>query len=89
MTEKKGILDRFLLLGVSHPMASFLFLLMLTGFSVYGLKSITIDTGFSSLIPDDEPDKLAYDRISREFGSDNRTIIYIRDKAGNHHQRYY
>ena len=46
----------------------------------YGVSQLRIDTSFNSLIPADEPDRLAYQSAMDEFGSDNKTIIYIRDK---------
>jgi len=45
----------------------------------YGINFLSIDTSFNSLIPADEPDRLAYQSAMDEFGSDNRTIIYIKD----------
>ncbi len=44
----------------------------------YGINFLSIDTSFNSLIPADEPDRLAYQSAMDEFGSDNRTIIYMR-----------
>ncbi|MBT5700673.1 MAG: MMPL family transporter, partial [Gammaproteobacteria bacterium] len=46
----------------------------------WGVTRLEIDTSFNSLIPADEPAKLAYQRAMDQFGSDNKTIIYIRDK---------
>lgn len=46
----------------------------------YGVTRLEIDTSFNSLIPADEPEKLAYQSAMDEFGSDNKTIIYVRDK---------
>ena len=46
----------------------------------YGVSQLSIDTSFNSLIPADEPERLAYQSAIDEFGSDNKTIIYIRDK---------
>ena len=46
----------------------------------WGMTRLEIDTSFNSLIPADEPEKLAYQRAMDHFGSDNKTIIYDRDK---------
>jgi predicted RND superfamily exporter protein len=46
----------------------------------WGVTRLEIDTSFNSLIPADEPEKLAYQSAMEQFGSDNKTIIYIRDK---------
>ncbi|MFC1830308.1 RND family transporter [Thermodesulfobacteriota bacterium] len=71
---------RFLMLGVNHRLATFIFLMLVTCITGLGLPRLHVDTGFSSLISDTNPDKPIYDRIAEEFGSDNRTIIYVRDK---------
>lgn len=73
--------SRFIMLGVNHRLATLLFLLMVTCITGFGLPRLRVDTGFNSLISDTDPDKPIYDRVVREFGSDNRTIIYVRDKS--------
>ena len=72
--------SRLLMLGVNHRLATFIFLVLVTCVAGLGLPNLRVDTGFSSLIPESDPDLPIYDRISREFGSDNRTIVYVRDK---------
>ncbi|MBT4618720.1 MAG: hypothetical protein HOB98_19980, partial [Gammaproteobacteria bacterium] len=47
---------------------------------LWGVTRLEIDTSFNSLIPADEPEKLAYQSAMDHFGSDNKTIIYVRDK---------
>ena len=71
--------SRFLMLGVNHRLVSFLFLVLVTYVSYLGLSDLRVDTGFNSMISDTNPDKPVYDQIAREFGSDNRTIVYVRD----------
>jgi uncharacterized protein len=71
--------SRFLVLGAKHRLAAFLFLAVLTCAAGLGLPELVMDTGFRSLIPAAAPDQAVYDRISREFGPDNRTVIYVRD----------
>ena len=46
----------------------------------WGMTRLEIDTSFNSLIPADEPEKLAYQQAMDQFGSDNKTIIYVRDE---------
>ena len=71
--------SRFFMLGVNHRLVSFLFLVVVTYVSYLGLSDLRVDTGFNSMISDTNPDKLVYDQIVREFGSDNRIIVYVRD----------
>ncbi len=68
------------MLGVNYRLASILFLLSVSYGAWLGIPNLTVDTGFNSLISDTDPDKPVYDRVAREFGSDNRTIIYVRDR---------
>ncbi len=72
--------SRLLMIGVNHRLATFIFLVLVTCVAGLGLPHLRVDTGFNSLIPDNDPDVPVYDRIAREFGSDNRTIVYVRDK---------
>lgn len=71
--------SRFLMLGVKHRLPAFLFLAVLTCAAGLGLPGLRVDTGVGSLIPGTAPDQAVYNRISREFGPDNRTVIYVRD----------
>lgn len=47
----------------------------------FGLAKLEIDTSFDSLIPNDDPARIVYQRVMGEFGSDNKTIIYIEDES--------
>ena len=74
-------MERILMFGANYRLVTFLLLAIVTAFCAQGLQKLSIDTGFESLIPDSNPDRQAYLRVSEEFGSDNRTLIYIRDPA--------
>ncbi|MEW6667979.1 MAG: MMPL family transporter [Thermodesulfobacteriota bacterium] len=74
------ISSRLVMLGVKHRLPAFLFLAALTCAAGLGLPKLRVDTGSGSLIPDGAPDRAAYNRFSREFGSDHRIMIYVRDK---------
>jgi hypothetical protein len=67
--------------SVNHRLAAFLFLVVVTCVAGLGLPRLRVDTGFGSLISDTDPDVSAYHRVAKEFGSDNRTLVYVRDKA--------
>ncbi len=68
------------MLGYKKRLPVFIFLFVITLFAMRGLQFLQIDTSIDSLIPDEEPARLAYQQIMGEFGTDNKTIIYIRDK---------
>jgi len=67
------------MLGLNRQLVSVTVLLVITLFLATGLHRLTIDTGLDSLIPANDPARLIYERISSEFGTDSRTIIYVRD----------
>ncbi len=73
------MIDRLFSIGGEYRLISFLFLLLVSALAAQGLPHLKVDTGFSSLIPDSNPDRQAYLRVSEEFGSDNRTLVYVRD----------
>ena len=70
---------RLLMFGLNRQLATITGLLIITVLTAAGLHRLTIDTGLDSLIPANDPTRLVYERISSEFGTDNRTIIYVRD----------
>ncbi|MEX2524651.1 MAG: efflux RND transporter permease subunit [Gammaproteobacteria bacterium] len=73
------ILNLFML-GVRHKAAVIFAMVLITLFAAAGLPKLKVDTSIDSLIPASDPARLVYQRVMGEFGSDNRTIIYIRDK---------
>jgi predicted RND superfamily exporter protein len=72
---------RFLTLGLRHRTGVTIFLFLTTLVAALGLPRLTVDTGLESLIPERDPARIVYQRIMGEFGTDNRTIVYVRDKA--------
>ena len=67
------------MLGINNRRATATLLLVLTVVAGAGLPRLTIDTGVDSLIPENDPGRLVYQRVMGEFGTDNKTIIYIKD----------
>ena len=77
--ESPSLLRRLSLIGVNYQAASLAFLVAMSVVAALGLLRITIDTGFDRLAPRDGVDRQAYLQVAREFGSDNRTFVYLRD----------
>jgi predicted RND superfamily exporter protein len=73
------MVSRFFMLGVNHRLVTFLFLVVVTYAAGLNLPGLRMDTGIRNLIPDNDPGLPVYRRISREFGSDDRTVVYVRD----------
>jgi len=67
------------LVGLKHKVAVTLFLVITTFLAATGLPRLDVDTGMDSLIPANDPGRLIYQTVMGEFGSDNKTIIYIKD----------
>ncbi len=70
---------KLFMLGLKRPVAVTLFMVTATLFAAAGIPKLEIDTGLDSLIPASDPNRLIYQQVMGEFGSDNKTIIYIRD----------
>ncbi|MCG6893353.1 MAG: MMPL family transporter [Desulfobacteraceae bacterium] len=71
--------SRLFMLGIHHRWSTLVLLAVVTAVSAAGLPRIRVDTGFRSLIPDEAPGRAVYERIVREFGSDQKTLVYVRD----------
>jgi predicted RND superfamily exporter protein len=67
------------MLALNRQLITITSLVIISLLLVIGLPRLSIDTGLDSLIPANDPSRLIYERISGEFGTDNRTIIYVRD----------
>ncbi|MFT7685565.1 MAG: putative RND superfamily exporter protein [Candidatus Azotimanducaceae bacterium] len=67
------------MLGERYRSLVLVMITLITLVAAAGLPSLVVDTGFDSLIPSDDPNRLVYQRVMGEFGSDNKTIIYIED----------
>ncbi len=77
--EPMSLLQRFLRLGSEWPVQSLAFLVAISLIAALGIPRLIVDTGFDRLVPKDDADRQAYLRVSREFGSDHRSFVYVRD----------
>jgi len=73
------MMQKILMLGLRYPVVVTMFMIVITLFAAAGMSRVEIDTGMDSLIPASDPSRLIYQQVMGEFGSDNKTIIYIRD----------
>ncbi|MFH1487458.1 MAG: MMPL family transporter [Pseudomonadota bacterium] len=71
---------RFFMLGANHRLITLLFLVLVTYGASLGLPRLRVDTGFKSMVSLTDPNRTVYELVAREFGSDNRTIVYVRDR---------
>jgi len=75
------MLQRLLLAALERRFAVVLVLLAITAIAATGVPRVRIDTGFDRLLGPKRGEWQAHQRVMREFGSDNRTIVYVRDAA--------
>jgi uncharacterized protein len=68
------------MLGYERRVPVTIFLLLVTLFAALGMQRLEVDTGIDSLIPAEDPARQVYQKVMGEFGTDNKTIIYIKDK---------
>jgi uncharacterized protein len=73
------MITQLYMLGYKRRSFVTLFLLIITAFVGAGMLRLQVDTGIDSLIPADDPSRLVYQKVMGEFGTDNKTIIYIKD----------
>ena len=72
------MIEQIYMLGYRHRAFVGLFLLLVTIFTAAGLQRLQIDTGIDSLIPADDPSRLVYQKVMREFGTQmERRFLWI------------
>ncbi|MEX2354201.1 MAG: MMPL family transporter, partial [Gammaproteobacteria bacterium] len=71
---------KLLLLGWNQRYAVVTGIVAITVLFLTGLPRLEINTGLDSLIPASNPDRLVYQRVLEEFGTDNKVVVYIRDQ---------
>ena len=74
------MIESLFLLGIRQRNVVGIFVVLATILLGLGIPRLETDTSFNSLIPADEPDRLAYQKVMDEFGSDNKTVMYFRDQ---------
>lgn len=80
MTDDAPKLPRILRAGVLYPRQSLLLILLVSLAAIAGAFRLSIDTGLERLVRQDGIDRQAYLHVAREFGSDQRSFIYLRDE---------
>ena len=73
------MISALFLLSIRRRTVVFVTVALITLVTGAGLTELKIDTSFNTLIPSEEPERLVYQRVMDEFGSDNKTVVYVRD----------
>lgn len=75
-----SLLRRLLRLGADHPVPVLLVVLVISVLAAMGALRVALDTGLARLAEADGIERQTYLHIAREFGSDRRNVIYLRDE---------
>jgi predicted RND superfamily exporter protein len=75
------MISALFLVGIRYRKIVYTLVALFTLLTGAGLANLKIDTSFNTLIPSDEPERLVYQRVMDQFGSDNKTIVYVKDAA--------
>jgi hypothetical protein len=70
---------RILTFGVDHRLITLTFIAVISAIALNGVLGLQIDTSYDSLISERDPGKAGYDETVSRFGSDNTTVITVRD----------
>ena len=73
-------MSRILIFATGHRLLILLAMVLLTALAASGIPRLHIDTGVDSMIADGDPNRLVYESVIEEFGSDSQTLVFVRDK---------
>jgi predicted RND superfamily exporter protein len=76
----ENIFSRVFESTLRHPLLTVSGMTLITLLSILALPKLMIDTGFQSLIPEYDKNKQVYQRVSQEFGSDKKNLVYVGDE---------
>ena len=77
--EGPNVLQQLMTFGARQRLATFAIICLVTAIAAVGAVRLRIDTSYDKLISEKDPGWADYNKIVNEFGSDNTTIVYIRD----------
>ncbi len=69
-----------MLFGAKFRLPVAIVVLCFSVFAFFGLDQLQIDTSLDSLIQNDDPQARIYEQVVKEFGSDDTTLVYVRDE---------
>jgi len=73
------MIERLVMFSAHQRLVSALLVVLMLAGGVYGALQLEIDTSYDSLISENDPGKDDYDRTIQLFGSDNTTVVSVRD----------
>ncbi|MCP3926726.1 MAG: MMPL family transporter [Desulfobacterales bacterium] len=73
-------MKNLMLWSKNHPIVVVLIISLLTTLSIFGVKKLRVDASASGMMIKGDPAIKYYENTLARFGSDNVTIIYVKDK---------
>lgn len=73
-------MTKFILWSRDHPVLVIILITLATLFFGYHARSIQIDASAEGMMIEHDPDRAFYDGMIQLFGSDNISVVYIRDR---------
>lgn len=73
-------MTKFILWSRDHPWIVIILMILATAFFAYHAKDIRIDASAEGMMIEHDTDRAYYEEMAKIFGSDNITVVYIRDK---------
>ena len=79
---KSSALERLTIFSLDYPKAVIAAVLLLT--VLFGLQfpGVKIDTDPENMLEPDQPDRVLYDRVKKEFGVNDLIVVGIVDERG-------
>ncbi len=74
------MIENILTFGARNRLITAIIVLALSLFAIIGASKLKIDTSYDSLVSPEDPGWPVYNQTISEFGSDNTTIVYVRDQ---------
>jgi len=78
--KSEKLIERILTFGARRPLISSVLILILTVIAFYGTLSLQVDTSYESMFSKEDSTYNTYKEVIDEFGSDNITLLYIKDQ---------
>ncbi len=63
-----------------NPVIVFIVAGIITAFFAYQMPKIRVDASASRMMVKDDPNRIFYEETIETFGSDNTTVIYVKDE---------
>lgn len=77
--QEQSKLEAFISFSARRPLLALILIGIISGLSVFGVLDLKIDTSYDSLISEKDPEKIIYNETIKQFGSDNTTVVYVKD----------